>query len=114
MQKSNFKIDEITLVLIVAVIAIFASIYGKLNKPPGMEAEKITEMILDNHHVSFATNGVIDENKLKEIKNMNYNDFKKSLNAQNDFCIYIEDENGNILLAKGSSKLNGDGLYCRE
>lgn len=114
MPKLNFKIDEITLVLIVAIVTMVASIYDKLNKPTEMEAEKITDMILDDHDISFANNGVVDENKLKEIRNMDYADFKKSLKAKNDFCVYIEDENGNVILVKGSGKLNGDGLNCRE
>ena len=111
------KIDEMMLVLIVAIIFMAVSIYDKLNKTrdnPTMEAEKITEMILDNHGISFAIGGIVDEEKLKEIKNINYDDFKKSLNVKNDFCIYIEDGNGNLILAKGSSKLNKDGLYCGE
>ena len=114
MPKTNSKINELTLVLIVAVIVMIAFSYNKNNNSKENEAEKITEIILDNHGLSFANNGVIDENKLKEIQNMGYNDFKKSLNVKNDFCIYIEDENGNIILAKGSSKLNKDGMYCRE
>ena len=114
MPKSNFKIDEITLVFIVAVISIIVVIYDKLNEPTLNEAEKITEMILDEHSISFANNGIVDENKLEEIKNMDYDEFKNSLKAKNDFCIYLEDGNGNLILAKGSSKLNGDGLYCKE
>lgn len=114
MAKPNFKIDEIMLVMIVAVIAMLVSISNKVNEPARVEAEKIAEMILDDHSISFASNGVIDENKLKEIQNMDYNDFKKALKAKNDFCIYIEDENGNIILAKGPSKLNGKSISCGE
>ena len=112
--KPNFEIDEIVLVLIVALLAIVFSVYYKANEPKGMEAEKITALILDNHDVSFAHNGVVDEYKLQEIQSMNYKDFKNSLKVKNDFCIYLEDENGNIILAKGSSKLNNDGIICRE
>ena len=114
MPKSKFKIDEITLVLIVAVTAMIVSVYNRANEPTGMEAEKITEMILDDHSTSFINGGIVDENKLKEIKKINYADFKKSLNVKNDFCIYIEDENGDLILTKGSSKLGRDGLYCTE
>lgn len=113
MKKHNFKIDEIALVLIVAFLAIIVSVYDKLNKPAVIEAEKITEMILDEHYISFANNGIVDENKLREVQNMDYGDFKASLKIKNDFCIYIEDGNGNIILAKGSSKLEGDGFICR-
>ncbi|MBS3105024.1 hypothetical protein J4234_02095 [Candidatus Woesearchaeota archaeon] len=111
--ESNFKIDEITLVFIVAIIAMIVVIYDKASIDY-MEAEKITALILDDHDVSFANNGVIDENKMREIQTMDYDDFKDSVNAKNDFCVYIEDWNGDIILSKGSDKLNGDGIPCRE
>ena len=114
MPKSKFKIDEITLVLIVAIIAIFVSIYHKSSQPPGMEAKKITEVLTDDHGISFASNGIVDANKLAEIRNINYADLRKSINAKDDFCIYIEDGDGNVILAKGSPKLSRDGLSCRE
>lgn len=111
-SKSTFRIDEITLVFIVAVVAMIAVIYGKTGNE--MEAEKITDMILDNHGISFANNGVIDENKLKEIQKMDYDDFKDSVNAKNDFCVYVEDGNGGVILAKGSAKLSNEEFICRE
>ena len=114
MLKPKFKIDEIMLVFIVAVLAMVVGIYHKANEPAGMDAEKITGLILDSHDISFATNGVIDENKLRKIQLMDYKDFKNSLNAKNDFCIYIEDGDGNIILSKGFSELSKDGIYCRE
>ncbi len=111
-KKLGFKLDEIALVLIVAFLAMFVSIYDKSSEH--IDAEEITAMILDDRYISFANNGVVDEIKLKAIKSMKYSEFKKSLNAKNDFCIYLEDENGNIILAKGSSKLSMDGLACEE
>lgn len=113
-QKPNFKIDEVVLVLVIAVIAMIVSIYSRPDKTAEMDAEKITETILDDHALSFANNGIVDNSRLKEIQSMNYKDFKDSLNVKNDFCIYLEDENGNIILAKGSSKLSNDGMVCRE
>ncbi len=114
MKKLNFKIDEIALILIVALLAMFISIHNKGNDSVEMKAEKITGLLLDNHGVSFANNGIIDGTKLAEIKNMDYYEFKDSINVKNDFCIYIEDENGNIILAKGSPKLAEYGIPCRE
>lgn len=112
-MKSKFRIDELALVLIVAVMAMIAGAY----KNSGMndtDAEKITEMILDSHAISFANNGVVDQNKLAEIQGMHYEELKKSLKARNDFCVYLEDENGNIILVKGSGKLDGKGISCME
>ena len=114
MPNSNFKVDEVTLILIVAIIAIIVTVHSKINAPKEMEAEKIKNILLDNHKMSLASKGVIDKNKLNEIKNMAYSDLKASLNAKNDFCFYIEEGNGNIILAKGSSKLNKDGIVCKE
>ena len=113
-QKSKFKIDEIALVLIVAFIAIFISFYTRSGKTDKMEAEKITDLILDHHKISFAYDGVIDESKLQEIKKMSYEEFKEYISVKSDFCIYIEDANGNVLLAKGSSKLSRDVTYCKD
>lgn len=44
-------------------------------------------MILNEHNVSFAENGVVNENKLKKFK---------------------------TILTKGSGKLNRDAIICRE
>ena len=115
-KPKNFNVDSVSLILLMVLLAV---IIGLLTKPSetkigSLEAEKITEMIFDDHIMSFATGGVIDEKKLQAIKGINYDEFKKSLNVKNDFCIYLEDENGNVILSKGPSKLSEDGLDCRE
>jgi len=113
MKKPNYKIDEIVLVFIVVVIVMIVSIFEQ-NASKTIEAEKITFLLLDDHKLSIANNGEVNANKLKEVQNMGYEELKNSLNVKNDFCIYIEDENGNIILSKGSTKLNDDGFVCRE
>ena len=113
-KKTNFRIDEIALVLVVAVLAIFVSVYEKSGDVKKIDAREITEIMMDDHHLSFANNGVIDDGKLKEIQKMDYTTLKSQLNAKNDFCMYIEDENGNVIVAKGSSKLSREIPHCRE
>ena len=113
MKKPNYKIDEIVLVFIVVVIVMIVSIFEQ-NKPQTIEAEKITFLLLDDHKLSIANNGIVDNSKLQEIQSMNYEDLKNNLNAKKDFCVYIIDENGNIILAKGSQKLAEDGVPCQE
>ena len=113
-KKPNFKIDELAIVLAVALIAIAVSIYESNKKIAPIEAEKITGLILDNHEISFASGGVIDQIKLKQVQNMDYKELKNYLNAKQDFCVYLEDENGNIILAKGSPKLSEGGEACRK
>ena len=113
-KKPNFKIDEIVLIFLVAAIALAASFWDKGDGISNIEAENIAGLIMDDHDLSFVSSGVIDENKLSEIKNMDYTEFKRSLRARKDFCVYIEDGNGNAILAKGSGKLNGERLFFTE
>ena len=113
-KKFNFKVDEITLVLIVIALAFILSVYEKSNDSKQFDAEKITELILDDHDISFVNNGIVDENKLKEMQKTDYVTLKNQFNTKNDFCIYIEDADGKVIVAKGSSKLSKDIAHCRE
>ena len=113
-KKWKFELDEIALGIIVALIVIVVNFYDTGSNLVDMEAENITALILDDHDISFASNGIIDEDKLNEIKNMDYRKFKSFINAKNDFCIYIQDGHGNIIFAKGSYKLDLDGIGCSE
>ena len=112
MHKQKFKIDEINLVLIVALIVFILSIYSKANEPKALDSDKIIQMI--NAKFNLEEHGVIDKNRLQEFKKIEYTTLKNSLNIKNDFCIYIEDENGHVLFSKGSSKLTRDGIPCNE
>lgn len=119
MKKPNYKIDEVVWVFIVVVIVMLISVYEQ-NKPKTMEAEKITGLLLDDHALSIAYNGIVDKNKLQEIQSMDYEEFKKMLRIEGDVCIYIEDENGNIILindsyrAIGSPDINITGIPCSQ
>ena len=113
-KKWKFELDEIALGIIVALIVIVVNFYDTGSNLVDMEAEKITALMLDDHDISFASNGIIDEDKLNEIKNMDYHQLMNFINAKNDFCIYIQDGHGNIILAKGSYKLNLSSIGCSE
>ena len=63
-KKQNFKIDEVTLVLIVAVFAIIIGVYHDKDRQPAIDAEKITSLLMDDHEISFASGGVVNANKL--------------------------------------------------
>lgn len=112
MKKPNFKIDEVAIVLIVALLAIAVSFYEQNKKIGPIEAEKISGLFLDGHDISFASGGVINQNKLNQVQNMDYKELKNYLDAKQDFCMYLEDESGNIILAKGSPQLSNDDAAC--
>ena len=104
----KIKIDETLMVLIVALIVLIVSMHGKPSETPMMATEKITTKLVG----SESQNPVIDETKLDEIRQMDYVQLKEYFNTKKDFCIYIQDENGRIILAKGSPELTKGGLYC--
>lgn len=107
-KKFNKKIYLVSIILIALILILFR----KTPNPSTQAAEKIAEIVLDDHPFSIATNGVVNESKLKEFRNMDYEELKKSMNAKGDFCIYIEDIDGNLILEKGSSELQGKGAFC--
>ena len=48
---------------------------------------------------------------------MDYDDLKDSMNIKNEFCVYFEDENGNIvegIKTIGSDKIEVNGKPCGE
>ena len=113
MKILKYKIDEVTLVLVIAILAIIFGIYHDKKSEQHIDAKKITEFFMDDHELGFAKGGVIDSGKLEEVEKMSYAQIKEHLGIQKDFCMYLEDDKGKIILAKGSAKLAQDGLACK-
>lgn len=65
-------------------------------------------------------NGKINETKLIELSQKDYEELKRIFGTDSDFCIFIEDENGKLILINGSKAgIGGDsitlnGLNCNE
>src|SRR3989338_4502092 len=108
-NTSKFKIDEITLVLIVAIMIIAITITQKTGQETN-DAANIMKILLNDNSAAPPDNRVMGQAEMEKIQGMNYEQLKKYLSIKNDFCLYIEDENGNIIMAKGSSKLSRDGI----
>jgi len=113
MKKINYKIDEIILVFVVLVIIIVVSVQGKDKQAQKADPEKIINLVLKDSNLD---NGIIvlDSKKLNDLQGMDYNAIKKILNIQDDFCMYIQDGEGSVILVKGSRKLSEDGIKCQE
>ena len=101
------------LVFIVLVIIIGVSVQGKDTYPQKADPEKILGLVLKDTSVKDGMM-VFDQKKLNELQGMDYNAIKKLLNVKNDFCMYLQDGKGSVLLFKGSPKLSEDGIKCQE
>ena len=62
----------------------------------------------------------VNVSKIQELKNLSYDELKRRLRIEGDFCIYFEDEKGNIILINNSYKgvgtqnINISGTPCSQ
>jgi hypothetical protein len=89
---------------ILFIIAVLSS----SNKDLKYTAEHITSRVLSsNSDLSILKNGQVDENKLTKLSFRDYEELKELFDVDADFCVYLEDENGNLILIDGG--FNGIG-----
>lgn len=63
-----------------------------------------------NSSLKIIENGVVDDQKLKELYDANYLGLKNQFGLRGDFCIYMVDQYGNLVAINTSSGLkNGFG-----
>ena len=110
-HTSKKKVSGVTWVLVVLVIIIMAAILLKPGKDT-MNAEQISSRIINNPQLSLVKNNEINEYRLQQLRQMDYDQLKKSIDTENDFCISVVDEKGKPVLEKGSPELNKQGA-CR-
>ena len=85
------------------------------------EAKKLPGILSASQNLTiiFVQGTRVDENKLSQILMLSYENLKALLGIQSDFCIYFEDEKGNIVPAGnrigiGSPLVNFSGKACNE
>lgn len=83
---------------------MFTGIMTSMSKSQGKKllsekSDKITKILSTDSPVAFIQGNKVDEEKLKYAAG-NYEDLKTEFDYDN-FCIYFEDENGNLIAVKG-------------
>ena len=126
LKAQSWSLD-IALGVIIFVAAFFV-FYALLNANPNTKLKALKEEAVvvikqvgsEDSTLSVVTKNEIDVNKLNELKNLRYDDLKRKLNVEGDFCIYIEDDKGNIVPIEsnvygiGSSKIDVGGKQCTQ
>ena len=100
---------DITLAIIVFIVAFFI-VYGLLNESPNTRISAMREeasIILQQIVSSDAPYRIIDSDevntsKLNELKNTSYDELRRILRIEGDFCIFMEDDKGYIVLINNS------------
>ena len=62
----------------------------------------IKQISSPNDAFGVVANNQFNDSKAAELKKLGYADLKRRLRSEGDFCIYLEDENGNVVLINNS------------
>jgi len=97
---------------VIVFMAAFFIVYSLLNANPNIKASSLNEEasnIIRQIGSADALIGIIDNNEVNitranELKNLSYNELKRRLRIESDFCIYFEDDKGYIVIINNSYK----------
>ncbi len=123
-RSQSWSID-ITLAVAVFMIAFFL-FYGFLNSSSDTKTSSLKDaasilsrqIASENTALGIIDNKEINASKASKLKSMGYEQIKEQLRIEDDFCIYVEDENGNLVLIDdsisgiGSPGISISGTSC--
>ena len=85
------------------------------------DASLVLKQIASNENIYKIVDGnELNISRLGQLKNTDYENLKRYLRINGDFCIYIEDEHGNLILINnsyrgiGSQNINLSGVPCSQ
>lgn len=94
----------IGLVLFIVAVVLLYYLSGptaknKQNEKLHLESERLPAMLTSQQNITgiFTRGTKVDEQKLVEALGLSYDNLKQLLGIESDFCIYFEDEKGNIV-----------------
>ncbi len=125
-KAQTWSVDVILAVIIFmgAFFIFYALLYGNSNTEAGSLKEDasivIKQVSSGDSSLKILNKNELNISKANELKNLSYEELKQRLRVEGDFCIYIEDENGNLVLINnsykgiGSSSINISGTPCSQ
>lgn len=125
-QSQSWSIDIVLGVIV--FMAAFFIFYSLLDSNPSAKASSLKEQASsvirqigsEETPLSIVEDNRINISRLNELKNLTYDELKRRLRIEGDFCIYIEDEKGNLVLINnsykgiGSPDINLSGTPCSQ
>ena len=107
---------DVMLAVIIFIGTVFF-FYAILDTTQGTKAEELQDeasKVLTGISSEDSGVGIMDGNKINTTKLEellgNYSSIKSKLKVENDFCIYFEDEDGNILYINATTTGLGSGI----
>lgn len=113
----------IAIVIFIGAIFVFYSILSDKYSSKTDELQDDASVVLENLASEGSDMGVIDGvqinvTRLEELLGKDYSEIKKKARIKNEFCIFFEDEDGNIIYISqdqagiGSGKINLSNVPC--
>ncbi len=89
------------IMIFVGMLIVFFGIMMFVAKPPDVsdlnsEGEHIVKT-LDSVEMGVIKENQIDDKELQELVSKDYDELKNELGIRNEFCIFLEDEEGNVI-----------------
>ena len=126
-QKAQSWSIDITFGVIVFMAAFFV-FFAVLSEDPNAKISRLKEdasiiirqIVSGDSSLRIVDGTEVNESKASKLKEMNYEELKRRFRVENDFCIYIEDSKGNIVLINdsykgiGSPQINISGTLCSQ
>lgn len=127
MQKAQSWSLDIALGVIIFVAAFFV-FYTMLKPNDEVKASNLKDdasIIIKEVGSEGSLLRIVDKNevnlsKVSVLKNITYDELKRAFRIEGEFCIYLEDEEGNIVLINnsykgvGSPNINISGTPCSQ
>jgi len=108
---------DITLAVIIFIASFFVIYAIATNRTSTsteeltQEAERISkEAASENSSLSIVESNQLDQIKVEDLIGQDYEEIKKKLRIENEFCIYIEDKDGNLIYLNQSETENITGI----
>ncbi|RJQ16996.1 hypothetical protein C4573_02955 [Candidatus Woesearchaeota archaeon] len=120
-KAQGWSIDLVLATMVfILIITIFYSLLGKPNENKVQDLQDEAEQIagqLDEANVAILIDGSIDQTKLSELSLKDYEELRRILGTDKEFCIYLEDEQGKIIpinnkIGIGSGEVSVSGASC--
>ena len=109
-KAQSWSIDAAigVLIFIGAFLVVFALLTSNSSTKTSVlkdEASNVINIIVSEDSSLRVIDGKeVNESRLGQLKNLTYNELKRMLSIEGDFCIYFEDDKGNLVLINYSYK----------
>ncbi|MFH1849197.1 MAG: hypothetical protein ABH879_03330 [archaeon] len=90
-----------TALVILMAVALFITLTGELRRTSALQEEREVIMrTLENgsaSNIGFVVDGNIDDDRLRKVIGHEYEELKREMGIDHDFCVYFEDAEGNLI-----------------